>query len=113
MKTSVFVGASVDGFIARPNGAFDFLSASGAERDNGYDEFFSTVNALLIGRNTYEIVLSLPVWPYGRSRFSFSALEPCPPGLPARLSSGYRETRQRSSRSCQPGDCTTCISTVG
>jgi hypothetical protein len=32
MKTSVFVGVSLDGFIARSNGVFDFLSASGAER---------------------------------------------------------------------------------
>jgi dihydrofolate reductase len=65
MKTSVFVGASLDGFIARPNGAFDFLFTSGAERDNGYDEFFATVDALVIGRNTYDIVLPFPTWPYG------------------------------------------------
>jgi|SRR5215471_2968613 len=65
MKTSVFVGASLDGFIARSNGAFDFLSTSGAERDNGYDEFFATVDALVIGRNTYDVVLPFPRWPYG------------------------------------------------
>ena len=65
MKTSIFVGASVDGFIARSNGAFDFLSAGGGERDNGYDEFFATVDAVVMGRNTYEIVLPFPTWPYG------------------------------------------------
>ena len=43
MRTSVFVGASVDSFIARFNGAFDFLSGEGGERDNGYEQFFSTV----------------------------------------------------------------------
>ena len=65
MKTSVFVGASVDGFIARTNGAFDFLSGGGGERDNGYEEFFATVDALVIGRNTYDVVLPFPTWPYG------------------------------------------------
>ena len=55
MKTSVFVGTSLDGFIARLNGAFDFLSAGGEVdgESNGYDAFFSTVDAVLIGRNTY------------------------------------------------------------
>jgi dihydrofolate reductase len=67
MKTSVFVGTSLDGFIARPNGAFDFLTADGgqAAASNGYDEFFTTVDAVLLGRNTYEVVLPFPSWPYG------------------------------------------------
>lgn len=65
MKTSVFVGASVDGFIARANGTFDFLSGEGGERDNGYEEFLATVDALVIGRNTYDVVLPFPTWPYG------------------------------------------------
>lgn len=65
MKTSVFVGASLDGFIARSSGAFDFLSAGEAGRNNGYDEFFATVDALVIGRNTYDVVLAFPTWPYG------------------------------------------------
>ena len=65
MKTSVFVGVSADGFLARPDGAFDFLLGSGAEKENGYDEFFATVDALVIGRHTYEVVLPFPAWPYG------------------------------------------------
>lgn len=65
MRTSVFVGISLDGFIARAGGAFDFLTASGAEADNGYAEFFATVDALVIGRHTYDIVRSFPAWPYG------------------------------------------------
>jgi dihydrofolate reductase len=67
VKCSVFVGTSVDGFIARPNGAFDFLTAGG-EADgasNGYNEFFATVDALVMGRNTYEVVVAFPTWPYG------------------------------------------------
>ena len=54
MKASVFVGTSLDGFIARLDGAFDFLPAGGGE-PHGYDEFMASVDALVIGRKTYEI----------------------------------------------------------
>ena len=64
MKASVFVGTSVDGFIARLNGDFDFLDAGGGE-PHGYEEFMATVDALVIGRKTFEIVRRFPTWPYG------------------------------------------------
>lgn len=63
MKASVFVGTSLDGFIARENGSFDFLPAGGGE-PHGYDEFMASVDALVIGRTTFEAVLKLPSWPY-------------------------------------------------
>src|SRR5579859_2037249 len=65
MTASVFVGTSLDGFIARPNGALDFLPPGGGE-PHGYDEFMATIDALVIGRKTYETVLAFPIWPYGR-----------------------------------------------
>jgi dihydrofolate reductase len=64
---SVFVGTSVDGFIARPNGDLDFLPPGGGE-PHGYDEFIASVDALVIGRNTFETVLAFPEWPYGDKR---------------------------------------------
>ena len=64
MKASVFVGTSVDGFIARSNGDLDFLPPGGGE-PHGYEEFMATVDALVIGRNTFEIVLKFDTWPYG------------------------------------------------
>jgi dihydrofolate reductase len=67
MTISVFVGASVDGFIARVNGALDFLPPDGGE-PHGYAEFIATVDALVIGRNTFEVVLGFDPWPYGRKR---------------------------------------------
>lgn len=67
MTVSVFVGASVDGFIARKDGALDFLPAGGGE-PHGYNEFMASVDALVIGRNTFEIVLDFPTWPYGDKR---------------------------------------------
>jgi dihydrofolate reductase len=67
MIASVFVGTSLDGFIARPNGNFDFLPAGGGE-PHGYDEFIATVDAIVMGRNTFETVLTLGAWPYGDKR---------------------------------------------
>jgi dihydrofolate reductase len=64
MMVSVFIGTSVDGFIARRNGSFDFLPQGGGE-PHGYHEFFASVDALVIGRKTFEIVLPFPEWPYG------------------------------------------------
>jgi dihydrofolate reductase len=67
MKISVFVGTSVDGFMARLNGDLDFLPADGGE-PHGYTEFMATVDALVIGRKTFETVLAYPDWPYGDKR---------------------------------------------
>jgi dihydrofolate reductase len=64
MKLSVFIGTSVDGFIARPNGALDFLPPGGGE-EHGYQAFMASVDALVIGRKTYDTVLSFAGWPYG------------------------------------------------
>lgn len=63
MNASVFIGTSVDGFIARLNGDLDFLPAGGGE-PHGYAEFMETVDALVIGRKTYETVLAFETWPY-------------------------------------------------
>jgi dihydrofolate reductase len=67
MAGSVFIGVSVDGFIARPNGNLDFLPPGGGE-PHGYDEFMASIDALVIGRGTFEAVLSFPEWPYGKKR---------------------------------------------
>jgi dihydrofolate reductase len=90
MKTSVFVGTSLDGFIARANGSFDFLPPGGGE-PHGYDEFIATVDALVIGRNTFEVVLKFPSWPYGEKPvfvLSAHALAPVPPGAVVERMSG-------------------------
>ncbi len=67
MLVSVFCGVSVDGFIARKDGALDFLDAGGNE-PHGYDEFIQTIDAHVIGRNTYEVVLGFGEWAYGKKR---------------------------------------------
>ena len=64
MLATVFVGASVDGFIARPDGGLDWLPTD--DVDHGYREFLATVDALVIGRGTFETVLGFDEWPYGQ-----------------------------------------------
>src|ERR1035441_4045995 len=67
MKASVFIGTSLDGFIARKNGEFDFLPPGGGE-PHGYDEFIASVDTIVIGRKTFETVLTMKPWPYGNKR---------------------------------------------
>lgn len=87
---SVFVGTSLDGFIARGDGALDFLEHGGGE-PHGYEEFIASVDALVIGRKTYEVVLGFDEWPYGEKKvFVLSArpLAPAPPGAIVERMSG-------------------------
>ena len=65
----VFVGTSLDGFLARENGDFDWLIAAGdALGETGYDEFFAGVDAMVLGRGTFDTVSTFPEWPYAGKR---------------------------------------------
>jgi dihydrofolate reductase len=73
-KVVLYVAASLDGYIARKDGTIDWLPlpVPGAE-DYGYEAFLATVDTLLMGRKTYEQVLTLGPWPYaGRRCLVFS-----------------------------------------
>jgi len=67
-KCSVFIAASIDGFIARIDGDIDWLHRPEYECSTlsglGYDDFMKTVDALVMGRKTLDKVLSFPEWPY-------------------------------------------------
>jgi len=66
LTASVFIGVSVDGFIARKNDDLDFLPEDA--EPHGYDEFIASVDAIVIGRKSFEKVLTLGPWPYGDKR---------------------------------------------
>jgi dihydrofolate reductase len=71
MKCSVFIAASLDGFIARKNGDLDWLPGSDGEptgEDYGFHDYFSSIDTLVMGRNTYELALSFKEWPYRGKR---------------------------------------------
>lgn len=72
MKTSVYIATSLDGFIAREDGALDWLPGSDGQDDTdedyGFHAFMAGIDTLVMGRNTYELVLSSGQWPYGGKR---------------------------------------------
>jgi dihydrofolate reductase len=67
IKCSVFIATTLDGFIARKNGGLDWLPGSdgttGSE-DYGFNDFFQSIDTLVMGRNTYELALTFKEWPY-------------------------------------------------
>lgn len=65
MRASVFIGTSLDGFIARADGDLEWLTGeAGEEEDHGYQAFFDTVDVLVMGRGTFEKVLTFGFWPW-------------------------------------------------
>ena len=74
IKTNVYIGTSLDGFIARKDGAIDWLdNFVGEDIVTGYEEFIHDIDAIVIGRGTYEKVLSFPEWPYSKKVFVLSS----------------------------------------
>lgn len=65
---AVFVGVSLDGFIARPNGDLDWLTGEGDGGEHGYNEFIAGIDAIVMGRKTFEKVLTFDKWYYGAKR---------------------------------------------
>ena len=69
ISCSVFIATSVDGYIAKPDGSTDWLhneEYSIAGEDFGYEHFMTQVDALIMGRKTFETVLTFPDWPYAK-----------------------------------------------
>ena len=68
-RFSVFIAVSVDGYIARSDGSIDWLAAVEQKgEDYGYKQFFDGVDALVVGRKTYEVALGFEPWPYAGKR---------------------------------------------
>jgi len=69
MRVSVFIATSLDGYIAGPDGDIDWLNNASAEvpedDDLGYAAHMESVDIMVMGRKSYEKVLSFGDWPYG------------------------------------------------
>lgn len=80
VTASVFIATSVDGFIARSNGDLDWLpSPEGNDgEDFGYGSFMQTVDTIVMGRGTYEKVLTFGAWPYGKHKVIVLTTRPVP-----------------------------------
>ncbi len=66
MKVTYYVASSLDGYIAKEDGDVSWLEELGISMvEAGYDEFVATVDALVMGRKTYDFVYDFGSWPYG------------------------------------------------
>ena len=73
MRTTVYVGTSLDGFIARKDGDIDWLvKYQNKEVHDSYNEFMKRIDAMVIGRGTFEKVMEFPEWPYEKKVFVLS-----------------------------------------
>lgn len=65
-KISVFVGTSLDGFIAREDGGLDWLTGGTdvTPAEYGYDAFIKNIDAIVMGRGTYDVGLTFDTWFY-------------------------------------------------
>lgn len=72
LKAFAFVATSLDGYISREDGSIDWLQEANGNvpggEDCGYKRFIDTVDVLVMGRATFEQVLSFDEWPYGTKR---------------------------------------------
>jgi dihydrofolate reductase len=66
-RCAAFLAMSLDGYISRPDGAVDWLDAYVAPPEE-YEAFFGSIDTILVGRATYDLVLGFPEWPYGTKR---------------------------------------------
>ncbi len=74
-KNSVFIATSIDGYIADKNGGIDWLHSipNPKNDDMGYVEFTNDIDALVMGRTTFETVCGFDIdWPYDKPVFVLS-----------------------------------------
>lgn len=72
MKNKVFIATSLDGYIADKNGNIDWLQKipNPTQNDMGYQEFISQVDAIIMGRKTFETICGFNIdWPYTKPVF--------------------------------------------
>lgn len=74
MMNSVYIATSIDGYIATSKDGLDWLNSfpNPAESDYGYHGFMDSVDAIVMGRKTFDIVSSFEAWPYSKKVFVLS-----------------------------------------
>lgn len=65
-KVILYIATSLDNYIARENGEVDWLMGDGSNPniDNGYEEFYKTIDTVIIGKSTYDQVMEWGEYPY-------------------------------------------------
>lgn len=68
-KVSVRVGQSIDGYIAKKDGNIDWLYyGHSGDEEYGFKDFINSIDGLILGKNTYEVVSNFDQWPYDGKR---------------------------------------------
>ncbi len=103
-RCSVFIATSLDGFIARGDGRIDWLEEANkavpSGEDCGYGQFMADVDALAMGRNTFEQVLAFDSWPYGSTPVVVMSRREI--ALPPDLSPNIAVTNETPTAMCSP-----------
>lgn len=75
MPNVVYIATSLDGYIAKKDGGLDWLLKipNPDESDFGFSEFIKNIDAIVMGRNTFELVLTFGSWPYAKPVFVLSS----------------------------------------
>jgi dihydrofolate reductase len=96
LKCSVFIATSLDGYIARSDDGLDWLDAANRTitpgEDCGYKSFIETVDVLVMGRGSFEVVLGFPEWPYEGTRVVVMSSKPV--AIPERLRGAVSSTSE-------------------
>ena len=98
-KCSVFIATSLDGFISRSDGGIDWLDQANSKvppgEDCGFARFMSSVDALVMGRNTFELTMSFEQWPYASTPLVVLSkrLNNLPPQTPSTVSLSSQSPR--------------------
>lgn len=88
LSTTAYLATSLDGFIARTDGALDWLDpVASTGQGYGYDDFIASVDVLLMGGNTFRKVLTFQEWPYANLRVLVASSNLKPTDLPEALRS--------------------------
>ena len=74
MTNYVYIATSLDGYIATSEGGLDWLdeTPNPEQSDYGFADFMNGIDAVVMGRNTFETVVSIDFWPYARPVFVLS-----------------------------------------
>ncbi len=57
-KVIVYIATSLDGYIATKDESLDWLFKVEGEGDNGYSEFYDTIDTIVLGRRTYDWIMN-------------------------------------------------------
>src|SRR4029079_10939546 len=88
IKTIVYIGTSLDGYIARKDGDLDWLTPfANDEAMRAYEDLISRIDCIVIGKGTFDKIITFPSWPYEKPAFVLSeSIKKAPDNLKGKVS---------------------------